>query len=38
VFRELPRELLDAHSAASAAFEKRAARNHEPRRAARKRA
>jgi len=38
VFRELPRELLDAHSAASPAFEKRSLRHHAPRRAARKRA
>jgi LysR family hydrogen peroxide-inducible transcriptional activator len=38
VFRELPRELLDAHSAASAVVEKRATRNQEPPRPARNRA
>ncbi|MGN6728537.1 MAG: DNA-binding transcriptional regulator OxyR [Rhodanobacteraceae bacterium] len=38
VFRELPRELLDAHSAASPAFEKPSLPHHAARRAARKRA
>jgi LysR family hydrogen peroxide-inducible transcriptional activator len=38
VFRELPHELLDAHSAASPAFEKPSLPHHAARRAARKRA